>query len=103
MTDEAAHNDVGKARLDLLDADAMYALGNVLLFGEQKYGATNWRKGMAWSKLVGSALRHIFARMRGERLDAESGLPHLAHAMCCLMFLLSYETHGNGTNDLPHG
>lgn len=34
-----------------------------------------------------STQRHLWAYRRGEVSDPESGLPHLAHAMCCLMFM----------------
>ena len=34
-----------------------------------------------------AALRHLTAWQTGEQVDAESGLPHLAHAICCLLFM----------------
>ena len=43
------------------------------------------------SAMVAAALRHLFSYMRGEDVDAESGLSHVAHAMCCCMFLLGLE------------
>jgi hypothetical protein len=36
-------------------------------------------------------MRHIGAYADGENLDGETGLSHLAHARCCLGFLLDYE------------
>lgn len=84
------HKDEGKPRLDLLDPYAMEQMGHVLAFGANKYkDPFNYTKGIKYLKLVGSALRHIFAFIRGEDLDPESGYPHLAHGMCCLMMLLS--------------
>lgn len=82
------HKDAGKSRLDLLDAYAIEQMGHVLGFGASKYSPFNWTKGIAYTRLQGSALRHILAFQRGEDLDPESGLPHLAHGMCCLMMLL---------------
>lgn len=86
---KAHHYDTGKPRLELLDPYAMRQVGLVLAFGAHKYpSAKNWTKGIEYTRLIGSALRHIFSYMGGEDLDPESGLPHPAHAMCCLMFLL---------------
>ena len=38
-----------------------------------------------------AALRHIQAYLSGELNDPESGKPHLAHALCCLMFRLELD------------
>lgn len=81
--------DAEKPRMELLDPYAMEQLALVLTFGAQKYEPWNWAKGLAFSRLIGAALRHLFAFAKGEDLDPESGLSHLAHAMCCLMFLIS--------------
>ena len=35
---------------------------------------------------------HMWAWKNGEQLDQESGIHHLAHAMCCLMFLYEHDT-----------
>lgn len=80
--------DTGKAPLSLLDAYALEQTALVLAFGAQKYAAHNWRGGIASSRLTDAALRHILAHVDGEDADPESGLPHLAHAMCCIMFAL---------------
>lgn len=78
--------DTGKARVDLLDTEFLEQIGKVLAFGAGKYDEHNWRKGIAVSRNIAAALRHTFAAMRGEDTDPESGLPHLAHAACDLMF-----------------
>lgn len=83
--------DADKPRMDLLDAYAIEQLAQVLAFGAKKYDAHNWRKGIAKSRLLAAALRHLFAYLRGEDKDPETGLSHAAHAMCCCMFLLGLE------------
>lgn len=83
--------DAEKPPLDLLDATALLEVGRVLGFGAKKYAAHNWRKGISRERLLAAALRHLFASMSGERKDPETGLSHLAHAMCCLMFALHFE------------
>ena len=81
-------HDQDKPRLDYLDPYAMEEVAKVLTFGSAKYGAYNWQKGIESGRLIAACLRHVFAFMRGEENDPESGLSHLAHAMCCLMFLI---------------
>lgn len=80
--------DAGKLRLDLLPIEIIEEIAKVLTFGANKYGAWNWTKGIVYSRLIGAALRHFFAFIRGEDKDPESGLPHLAHAITCMLFLL---------------
>ena len=86
--------DQDKLPLHLLSTEAMNQTAAVLAFGAQKYAAHNWRKGFAWSRPLAAAMRHITAFNAGEDKDPESGLSHLAHAACCIMFLLEFEkTH----------
>ena len=88
---EAMKFDGEKTRMDLLDPCAIEQLAQVLTFGASKYAAHNWRKGISKSRLLAAALRHLFAYLSGEDKDPESGLSHVAHAMCCCMFLLGLE------------
>lgn len=80
-------HDTDKPPMDLLDPVALEGLALVLQFGAKKYAAHNWRGGLAYSRLIAAALRHTFAILRGERIDPESGLPHVDHLGCCWMFL----------------
>lgn len=96
---EGVKHDGEKVQLDLLSVPALIGLGNVLTFGAKKYEAHNWRKGMVWSRLIAAALRHLFAFMLGEDTDPESGLPHIDHALCCLMFLSEFQKMKLGTDD----
>jgi hypothetical protein len=92
-------HDDGKNRVDLLPIEALEAVAEVLTFGAKKYEANNWRKGFAWTRLLGAALRHTFAFMRGQDKDPETGKSHIAHAACCLLFLLSHIITKSGTDD----
>ena len=96
---EGLKYDTGKIPLELLPPEALTEIAKVLAFGAEKYGCHNWRKGMAWSRLVGAILRHLFAWMQGEDKDQESGLSHLAHAGCDILFLLTYEINSIGIDD----
>ena len=86
--------DQDKLPLNLLSTEALNQTAAVLKFGAQKYAEHNWRKGFAWSRPLAAAMRHLTAFNDGEDKDPESGLSHIGHAMCCLMFLLEFEkTH----------
>lgn len=100
---EGVKYDTGKPRLELISPIAMEELGKVLAYGAQKYADRNWEKGMAWSRIVGSLLRHLFAYMRGERVDKESGCSHLSHVLCNAHFLVHYEAMHPEFDDLPKG
>jgi Domain of unknown function (DUF5664) len=99
MSNNGIKHDDGKPRLDLLSTKALNGVADVLRFGAQKYAADNWRGGMAWRRLIRAALNHLTAFADGVDTDAESGLPHLDHALCCLMFLSEYQKTDNGTDD----
>lgn len=85
---EGVKFDHGKPDFSLLSPIALARLSQVLSVGAKKYAAHNWRNGMNESRLLAAALRHIFAYLNGDDYDQETGLPHTAHAMCCLMFLI---------------
>jgi len=91
MVDGVKH-DEGKRMPRLLPPQALGAIVDVLTFGARKYSPDNWRKVPdARDRYTDAMLRHILAWMGGEANDAESGYPHLAHAGCCLLFLLQVE------------
>jgi len=85
-------NDANKPRVELLSSIALVEVSKVMTFGAKKYSAHNWRGGISWSRVLGAALRHLLAFLGGENKDPETGLSHLAHAGCCIMFLLEYES-----------
>jgi hypothetical protein len=85
-------NDSGKERWDLLPWDQVTDVVGVLTFGAGKYADDNWKVVLEPRKRYSAAaLRHITSRLRGERLDPETGRPHLAHAVCCLLFWMWFD------------
>ncbi len=81
--------DAGKQRWSLVPWHGLEAVGRVLEFGAQKYGADNWRLvDGAERRYWDAAMRHMIAFGKGEDLDKETGESHLAHAVCCLLFVL---------------
>lgn len=91
--------DSEKPRMDLLDPEFLEQVAMVLGFGAKKYEAHNWRGGINYSRLIGAAYRHLGAINRGEDTDAESGLPHVAHLGCCIMFLAWMMNHRKDLDD----
>lgn len=84
--------DGGKLRYGLLPPLALKATVDVLTFGAEKYEPDNW-KHVPDSKrrYFDAAQRHLWAYKEGEQIDPESGRHHLAHALCCLMFLYEHD------------
>ena len=98
---EGRKNDDGKLRMDLIPPEALEELAKVLTWGASKYSDKNWELGLRWGRVLGAALRHIIAWMKGEIHDPETGLSHLSHALCNLAFLVTYEQRKmEGFNDV---
>lgn len=75
-------HDQGKARISTLPGRAIELVMQVGEFGAKKYGDHNYRGGMPITKFLDAAYRHAFVEFlfKGNDIDPESGLPHLAHA-----------------------
>ena len=89
---EAVKHDDGKADWSLVPFESLEGMVKVLEFGAQKYAGWNWTTngGFSYTRVLRSCLRHLFAYMRGEDNDPESGLSHIHHAMCNLLFISHY-------------
>ena len=83
--------DTEKIRMELLPSEALEEIAKVLTKGAEKYQARNWEKGIKYGRVYGALLRHLNSFWKGEDYDKEWNIHHLAHAGCCLMFLLTYE------------
>lgn len=92
-------HDGGKPPMALISGTALAELAKVLEFGAKKYDPWNWKSGFVWSRLASAVLRHVFSWLSGEDKDPETGLSHLAHAMCGLMFLVDFEVNKIGQDD----
>lgn len=99
--DVGIKHDDDKPRTDLLPVRPLLDIANVLAFGAHKYSDRNWEKGFTYSRVYGALLRHVFAWWGGEDVDKETEMSHLAHAGCCLLFLLEFLHTNAGTDDRP--
>ena len=85
-------DDQEKNRLDLIEPEFIEGIGKVLTFGADKYEPNNWQKVEdAEDRYYAAALRHLIAWRKGEKTDPESGLSHLYHVACNIMFLQHFE------------
>jgi Domain of unknown function (DUF5664) len=98
-TATATRYDTGKVRLDLVPVECVEAIAQVLTFGVEKYAAWNWAGGFKWSRIIGSLMRHLFAFLRGEKLDPETGLPHTWHLGANVFFLIWHEMYRPDLDD----
>jgi hypothetical protein len=64
--------------------------------GAAKYGENNYQKGMAVSRCIDSAFRHLICYMDGQNEE-----DHLAGVLCNIMFILYYEKYMPEMMDLP--
>ena len=83
--------DEGKLNFALLPLEELEDLVRVMEYGAKKYGEKpreqNWKNvNNGVDRYSAALLRHFVAWRKGEVLDSESKLPHLAHvifnAMC---------------------
>lgn len=80
--------DNDKLRFELTPPEWLEYDAKVLTYGAKKYKPDNWRNGEI-SRYIGAVERHWNAYRKGEWVDSETGLPHLAHLRTNIGFLLT--------------
>lgn len=90
-TPGAIKHDGDKPRMELLPLNAIQEVAKVMTFGANKYAAHGWKSlENAEDRYTGALLRHLTAIQNGEKVDPESGLPHIAHVACNSVFLTHF-------------
>jgi len=80
--------------------DAFRSIVRVLGFGAKKYAPRNWELGIEYGRVYRAAIEHMSKwwlredEGKGPGIDPETGFSHLAHAGCCVCFLIAYELRG---------
>tara|TARA_R100001460_G_scaffold72764_2_gene113569 strand:- start:12357 stop:12749 length:393 start_codon:yes stop_codon:yes gene_type:complete len=98
---EGVKYDKTKPDYSLLPPTALEDVVKVLTFGAEKYDRWNWKKlDNLEDRYFAAAQRHLWAVMRGETHDPESGEHHYAHALCCIMYLLEFYSLQNPKNSI---
>jgi len=92
MTADGRKFDQDKPRWDLLPYREVGSVVDVLTYGAIKYEPDNWKKVPDLkNRYFAAAMRHLTAWWGGEKQDPESGIHHLAHAICCLLFIMWFD------------
>ena len=93
--------DGGKTQFGLMPPFALKEFADVLTYGAKKYDPDNWKRVPdAKSRYFDAAMRHMWAWKSAEKTDPETGLHHMAHAMCCLAFIIDIEMDPSIINDI---
>lgn len=88
--------DDGKTRWDLVPLPVIDEVAKVYTFGARKYPEGSWKElpdGLRRYKAA--LLRHLVEFDRGNNLDPESKLPHLAHAAWNAIAMLHFFMEGH--------
>jgi hypothetical protein len=92
MSDEGHKFDDNKLRYDLVPPIALEGIVKVLTHGAVKYAPNNWQLVPdAKARYTAALMRHLEAWRKGELVDPDSGLPHMAHIGCNAMFLAWFD------------
>lgn len=92
-----------KPPFSCLPVPPLLEAGLGMLEGHLKgYRRHNYRvSGVRVSTYYDAVLRHLTAFWEGEDIDSDSGLPHLAKAICCLLVLRDAQMLGKAKDDRP--
>jgi hypothetical protein len=84
--------DQEKPDYTLLPWGSVEEIVKVLDLGAKKYARDNWKLvSNGKTRYLAAAFRHMAAYAQGQRTDPETGLSHMAHVGCCVLFLLALE------------
>lgn len=101
LAKNAAKYDNGKLRWDLLPIRELEEIVKVYTFGSQKYGDNKWQ-GLENGKerYYAALLRHLAEYRKGNAIDDESGLLHIAQVAwnaIALLFIEKDRDYGKNT------
>ena len=101
--ERALRYNVDKSQLHFILAfpQALRAVADITTYGSHKNEMYNFLKGASSSESVSSLLRHLDAWWRGEELDPESKLHHLAHLAWNALRLCDEHLRGTSIDDRP--
>jgi hypothetical protein len=85
-------DDQEKLMYNLIPTSTLQGLAEVLTMGAKKYTPNGWKTVPNATERYYSALfRHLLAWRNGEKVDPESNLHHLKHALINIAFILDLD------------
>ena len=97
IEDVGLKDNNGKLRVDLVTAECIEGMAEVLGYGARKYKANSWQNvENGKDEHYAALLRHLLAWRRGEINDPETNLNHIKHVLTNAMFLLYHDEHNKG-------
>jgi len=91
--DQALRYNDGKPRLSfvLSAPNAIAGVTKVLEHGAEKYSRDNWKKGLPYTEVADSLIRHLTDFLNGEDIDKDSGyLLNIDQVVCNALFLAEF-------------
>lgn len=95
MKEKGIKFDNEKIDWTMLPFESLREVVKVLEFGAKKYERDNWKYVEPKERYIMAAFRHLIAYAMGEKTDSETGLNHLAHCCCCLLFKIWGDNNEN--------
>lgn len=86
-----------KLRWELLPMEEVEDVVKVFHYGAKKYAPDSWKNVPdGFERYRAALMRHMMAYLKGERIDPESGLQHLAQVTWNAIAMLYYDKHDMG-------
>lgn len=86
-----------KLRWELLPMEEVEDIVKVFHYGAKKYAPDSWKNiPDGFERYRAALMRHMMAYLKGERIDPESGLQHLAQVAWNAIAMLYYDKHDMG-------
>ena len=81
--------DAGKLEYDMFPNSVLEDVIQVMMYGAytKGYDKNNWMLCEDTNRYYNALRRHTESWKAGEYFDPESGLPHLSHALCNMVFM----------------
>lgn len=96
---KSVKNDIidDKLRWDLLPMEEIEDIVKVYHAGAKKYGPNTWQDlDDGFERYRAATFRHMMAYLKGERMDKEMNVHHLAAVAWNVITMLWYDKHGKG-------